>query len=220
MKKYFTLIIIGFWVLLLVLFNQNSINNYFKEQKIKQINNSIVKIIYNENFKLNQENKLWFKNIKETNIKENKLIWNWFFITNNWVIITNKHIANNINWEYIIQTNDKKIYKAKLIYIDKNNDISILKINSNKYKKLDINYNIFTWETIYKIWTNIEKWIIINKDNKKIITTLNLENWDSWTALFNRNFKVIWINTAKSNKLNNSYAIIIPKNIIKKYIKN
>jgi len=125
MKKYFILIIVSFWILLSILINQNSINNYFKEKKIKQINNSIVKIVYNDNFKLNQENKLWFKNIKKTDIKESKLIWNWFFINNNWFIITNKHIVNNFNWEYIIKTNDNKSYKAKVIYIDKNNDISI-----------------------------------------------------------------------------------------------
>ncbi len=220
MKKYFMLIFFFSWILILILINQKTINNYFKEKKIKQINNSIVQITYNDDFKLNIDNKLWLKDIKKTNIKENKLIWNWFFINSNWIIITNRHIVNNYNWKYIIQTNDKKSYNAKVIYIDKNNDISILKIESNKYPILNINNNIFTWETVYKIWNDIKKWIIIDKDNKKIITTLNLESWDSWTPLLDKNFKVIWINTAKSNEINKSYAIIITKDIIKKYIKN
>ncbi len=223
MKNYIKLIIVTFFILILILINQKNINNYIKKQELNKTNKSIVQIIYFNDFKYNKYNKIWLQNIEKTNILKEELQWKWFFINNNWLIITNKHIVNNNKWIYKIKTFDNTIYNAKIIYIDKKNDFSLIKINSNKYKKLDLikNNNTYIWETIYKpSINNFIKWKIFNRNKNIITTTINLNNWDSWTPLLNNTLQVIGINTSKSNKLNKSYSTLINQIQINQILKN
>jgi S1-C subfamily serine protease len=228
MKKYFLLIFISFFILISILAISPKINNYLETKKIKQINNSIVKIIKSQNINLYQDDNWLNLKVISEKIKQDKIQWQWFFIDNNGTILTNQHIVNDRNWEYKIITNNKKIYKAQVIYIDSKKDLSILKINSTDYKWLQLNNsNIFLWETVYKLNNNsILKWIILNNNvsldkttNDILETNIKLEKWDSWSPLFLNNFYVIWINTAKSNNVNKNFVTKITKNEINNILK-
>jgi len=228
MKKYFILIITSFILLLAILFISPKIGKNLEKQQIDKINNSIVSIIKKDDLVLYQDDSGLNINVVKEKIQQNKLKWKWFFINNNWTILTNKHIIDNKQWDYIVLTNSWETYNAKVLYIDDKNDFSLLKIDSNKYKWLNLyNSSLFVWQTIYKLENNnfikakiLKTKISLDKNSNNIIeTSLNLKSGDSWSPLFMNNFYVIWINTAKSNQLNKSYSTITTKNQIEQILK-
>ncbi len=199
----------------------------------------IVKIISKKKFTIYKNND-YFQTPIENYIINNKII-NWFFITNNWIILTNKHILEEENIQYIWITNDKKKYKLKLLWFSKNEDLAIFKIsniknnffsekvefveNNKKIKNNDFifslnsNKKIFSWKIINK---NSTQEIIDNFYEKNIIKNLletNLKNnlWDSGSPVFNLNQKVIWINSFIKN--NKTYSIYLDDEKIRKILK-
>ncbi len=189
---------------------------------LNDINNSIVNIIKKEKFKL-IDNSLNLKNIKQTNLEKQTLIWKGFFINNKWYILTNKHIVNNYSWTYLVNYNNKQ-YLARPIKISKNNDLALIKIdfNNKNYLKIIPKNNLYIGENIFFLnknkfssWNILKKNISINKNlNNLILTNIKLKSGDSWSPLFNKNYKVIWINSAISNT-NKTYTILITKKILK-----
>lgn len=191
----------------------------------------VVSIIWENDLEVYNKNPIWFINNNYLNKKAS-----WFFINNNWLIITNKHILNKISNNYIIITNDNKRYKSKKIYIFDNIDIALIQIETKIYKKLNItNWQYYIWEDIlaiwniyWELWNSISKWIIswidreISDLNLKwlIQTDLKLYPWNSWWPLINNKWKVIWINTAILNNYKNiGFAIPINQKYIDSLIK-
>ncbi len=54
-----------------------------------------------------------------------------FFVSSDGMLLTNKHVALDINAEYTVITNQGKKYKAKILSQDPVQDLAILKIDSN-----------------------------------------------------------------------------------------
>lgn len=62
-----------------------------------------------------------------------------FFITEDGMILTNKHVAYDLEAEYKIITNDGKEYKAKILARDPVQDLAILKVDTaGKFKPLTL----------------------------------------------------------------------------------
>jgi S1-C subfamily serine protease len=212
-----------------------------KEKILEKNKAKIIKIISKKNLKI-YKNYDYFQVVKE-NIKINNKIANWFFITNNWIILTNKHILEDKeNIEYIWITSDKKEYKLKILYKFKNKDLAILKIldwNKKIFKKVDFikNYEktknndfIFSLNSDKKIffWKILNKsskinFLKINENNINFLKEKKIKNliesnlktnfWDSGSPLFNNKNEVIWINTLRQN--NKNYSIILDEKKIK-----
>ncbi len=70
----------------------------------------------------------------EENIDEN--IGSGFIISEDGLIITNKHVVSETEGTYTILTNDKKEYAVEKIYRDPLNDLAIIKINATGLKPL------------------------------------------------------------------------------------
>jgi len=218
MKKYFIFIAISLIILLTTLIIAPKITKSLNNKNLNNIKNSIVSITKKEKLKLINE-QYWLKNEKIKNIWNTKQKWKWFFINNNWYIITNKHIINSYTWTYEVNYKSK-LYNAKVIKIYKNKDLSIIKINiqNQNFLNIETKPNLYTWEKIFAfINNNFLDWIILDKNIKLnnnttdiISTNLKLKPWDSWTPLFNSSNNVIWINTAIWNN-NLSYATLITK---------
>lgn len=66
----------------------------------------------------------------------NQNIGSGFIISEDGLIITNKHVVSDTNAKYKALTNDKKEYEVKQIYRDPLNDMAILKIDAKGLKKL------------------------------------------------------------------------------------
>lgn len=52
-----------------------------------------------------------------------------FFVFNDGLILTNRHVVSEVNADYSVVTNDRKEYPVKVLARDPINDIAILKIN-------------------------------------------------------------------------------------------
>lgn len=76
-----------------------------------------------------------FKRIPGQQKKVEQNIGSGFIISEDGLIITNKHVVSDTEAEYQILTNDKKKYDVQKIYRDPLNDLAILKINPNQKLK-------------------------------------------------------------------------------------
>lgn len=76
-----------------------------------------------------------FKKIPGQQKKIEQNIGSGFIISEDGLIITNKHVVSDNEAEYQVLTNDKKKYDVVKIYRDPLNDLAILKIDSNKKLK-------------------------------------------------------------------------------------
>jgi len=171
----------------------------------------------------------------------------WFFSnihSKQRYILTNKHILDfkKLSKIYNIKINNKN-YKAKLRLLDNIYDLAILEIidlddktklkTFARFKDKDNNKNLRVWEEVYSIWNlyweydnSLSKWIIswikrsVNTIEYNFIETdLNLWEWESWSPLFNKYWKIIWINTLiLDNTSKSSFAIKLDKNIINYYL--
>lgn len=54
-----------------------------------------------------------------------------FIITNDGLILTNKHVVSDSNAEYTVFTSDGKSYSAKILATDPDNDLAVLKIDAS-----------------------------------------------------------------------------------------
>ena len=61
-----------------------------------------------------------------------------FLITADGMIVTNKHVASDTGAEYTVITNDNKEHPAKVLALDSNQDIAILKIEGQNFPILEL----------------------------------------------------------------------------------
>lgn len=61
-----------------------------------------------------------------------------FFITNDGMIVTNKHVVEDATADYSVLTNDGQEHKATVLARDPANDISVIKIDGSDYPTLNL----------------------------------------------------------------------------------
>ncbi|KKQ14653.1 MAG: Protease Do [Candidatus Moranbacteria bacterium GW2011_GWF2_36_839] len=61
-----------------------------------------------------------------------------FFITKDGMIVTNRHVVDDSSADYTVVTNDDKEYPAKVLAVDPNNDIAIIKIEGDNFTTLEL----------------------------------------------------------------------------------
>jgi len=224
MKKKFNYIFL-FIIIFIVFF---TINKFLFEKKIENSNyqNAIFNI-YSQN-NINLENNLWLKweTEKYKKVKEEHIIWKWFFINKSWEFLSSKHIFDNNLSSFYVKINNQK-FSIKILDKNKNKDIILWKINYKNKNYLSINFtkhDYLSYEN-QKIYTykinkeDLAPWIQINWKILKLnqnISELNLKNliqtniklspWDSWSPIFNYSTNtIIWIATAIKKSENISY---------------
>ncbi|MCX7955615.1 MAG: trypsin-like peptidase domain-containing protein [Patescibacteria group bacterium] len=79
-----------------------------------------------------------FRRIPGRQEKIEKNIGSGFIVSEDGLIITNKHVVSDTNAKYQVLTNDKKKYNVEKIYRDPLNDLAILKINGSGFKPLEL----------------------------------------------------------------------------------
>jgi len=197
---------------------ENIIDKYKKSSVNIELKNNI--ILYKDD--ISKSLSVWEEIEKINSISK------WFFIRSDWIILTNKHAVSLDKSKIIVKTYSWEIYEANIIYLDKNTDLALIKINTNKsFQVLDFvqnRWDINIWDSVISIWKNISFWKISWKNKvldelklKNLLETdLDLSSWDSGSALINNSWKVIAINTAISNyKQNMSFSIVLDRQIIK-----
>ncbi|QQG44020.1 MAG: trypsin-like peptidase domain-containing protein [Candidatus Roizmanbacteria bacterium] len=79
-----------------------------------------------------------FRQVPGSKKKVEQNIGSGFIISQDGLVITNKHVVSETNASYNVLTNDNKKYYVEKIYRDPLNDIAILKINAGKLKPLKL----------------------------------------------------------------------------------
>ncbi|KKQ23081.1 MAG: Protease Do [Candidatus Wolfebacteria bacterium GW2011_GWC1_37_10] len=165
-----------------------------------------------------------------------------FFIDEEGIILTNKHIIADPNAEYFVITNDKKKLKAEIIARDPINDIAILKINdsSNKFPVLELGNsnavelgeNVIAFGNALGIFSNTVSAGIVSGLSRNISAQLDLKSesqemrgliqtdaainpGNSGGPLINSRGKVIGINAVTVFGAEN-IGLAIPINVVKR----
>lgn len=195
----------------LIGFQKSISNNLIKQNK------SIVGIYAEKNIEILKE--WWDKQEKEiSSIKS--LQWNGIIASNDWYIITNKHVVEDQNAKYYIHIEDQE-YKLDKIRYDEGLDLAIINVKLTKevvpVKFISIEDTISVWDIVFALKKDPEvnetitkMWIINSTKQKFKIENNNIYIWLIQTStaiepgfsgwpLININWEVIWINTAIDN---------------------
>jgi serine protease Do len=204
-----------------------SIVNISTKQNIRGIGNELEQVFNDPFFKQ-------FFNINLSSFKQQKQsLGSGVVISKDGYIITNKHLIKNATQILVSFSQGSKQYEAKIIGIDNNNDLAVLKIDATNLKpikiakkeKLLLGDVVFTIGNPYAISPIVSKGIIsvvptITKNsmqyNNFIQTDAKVNSLNAGGALIDSSGALIGIN----HSLNNSMGFVTPVNIIKKVIKH
>lgn len=140
-----------------------------------------------------------------------------FFITEDWYLLTNKHVVADKDALYTVITHDQKEYDATILAIDPLTDLAIVKIDSvETFKKLEFispDENIKIGQFAIAIWNSLSEFQnsvsfgVISGKNRTIEAWWDILSWllqtdtainpgNSGWPLVNLSWQVIGINTA------------------------
>jgi S1-C subfamily serine protease len=179
---------------------------------------------------------------KTQEVKRN--IGSGFIISEDGLIITNRHVVEDEEAKYTVLTNDKKQYNVLKIYRDPLNDLAILKINATKLKPLGLgdSSTIKLGQLAIAIGTPLEEFTntvtagivsglgrgitagsplegYVEKLDNVIQTDAAINPGNSGGPLLNSKGQVIGINTAIAQEGQN-IGFAIPSNVIKEIVDN
>ena len=185
---------------------------------VKKISPSVANIVIKKDLTIYRNDPWGFFQTPVWTIKRKVWGWTWFFVTKDWILITNKHVISDKNAEYTVITNDNQEYNAKVLAIDPITDLAVIKIYSeNEFTPLsfikNIDSEIQIWQFAIAIWNalaefqnSVSLWVISWKNRTieawwdklswLLQTDAAINPWNSWWPLINLDWKVIWINTA------------------------
>lgn len=185
-----------------------------------------------------------FQPVPETKQKVEQNIGSGFIISEDGLIITNKHVVSDTTAQYQVLTYDNKKYDVEKIYRDPLNDLAILKINAKNLKplKLGNSSNLKLGQLVIAIGTplgeftnTVTQGIIsglgrgitagspfegyVEKLDNVIQTDAAINPGNSGGPLLNSKGEVIGVNTAIAAEGQN-IGFAIPVNVVKNLIDN
>lgn len=205
---------------------------------VKDVSPSVISIVIKKDLVLYKTDPWWFFRTPVGSIERKVWWWSGFFISKNWIIITNKHVVSDRNASYVVITNTWEEFEPKLIYIDTDSDIALLKIdyNSTPLEIVNNQDEVNIWSFVVAIWNALAEFQnsvslgIVSWKNRDlweigleslIQTDASINPWNSGWPLINTSWEVIGINTAI---INNSqgiwFAIPIDEQKIKDLLNN
>jgi len=222
--------------------NVSNINNLENNitSLVEKVSPWVVSIIIKKDVEIYKNDPWWFFRYKVWNIEKKIGWWSGFFIDENWIIITNKHVVEDKNAKYTVILNNWKEYQAKILAYEKAKDIAFLKIEdeNKKFKNLKIinndkiklwQFSIAIWNALSEFQNSVSLWVV-SWLNRKIEDNYNNIDWliqtdtainpgNSWGPLLNLKWEVIWINTLIINWSQNLwFAISINQKEIEEYL--
>jgi S1-C subfamily serine protease len=179
---------------------------------------------------------------KKEKVEQN--IGSGFIISQDGLVITNKHVVSDSTADYQVLTYDKKKYDVLKIYRDPLNDLAILKINASNLKSLKLgdSNNLKLGQLVIAIGTPLGKFTntvtqgiisglgrgitagspfegYVEKLDNVIQTDAAINPGNSGGPLLNSKGEVIGINTAIASEGQN-IGFAIPVNVLKNLIED
>lgn len=196
---------------------QNEITQIIKNEWL-----SIVNIIIKKDLDLYKSDPWGFFREKVWSVERQIWWWSWFFITKEWLIITNKHVVQDKDAKYTVIDNMWNEFDASIVAYDKLTDLAVIKINNSKKefnplsfiedeKEIQIwQFAIAVWNALWEFQNSVSFWVVSWKNRSieagwngfseqltgLLQTDVAINPGNSWWPLLNLEWKVIWINTA------------------------
>lgn len=167
-----------------------------------------------------------------------------FIVSEDGIVITNKHVVNETDAEYTVITNDKQVYIVSKIYRDPLNDLAILKVNTTGLKPLILGdssklklgqkaiaigtplgefQNTITTGIVSGLGRGITAGSMyegfVERLDSVIQTDAAISAGNSGGPLLNSSAEVIGVNTAVSSQGEN-IGFAIPVNVVKELLNN
>lgn len=190
---------------------------------VKIASPSVVNIVIKKDLDLYKSDPWWFFQEKIWSVEKQVWGWSWFFVSKDWLIMTNKHVVSDPNAKYTIITSDGKEYDWKVLALAPFTDLAIIKIeNPDKdfsvlnaiedEKYINIwEFAIAIWNALWEFQNSVSFWVIswknrsinaqwvnfwIEKLTWLLQTDTAINPWNSGGPLLDLNWEIIWINTA------------------------
>lgn len=186
----------------------------------------VVNIVIKKDIDLYRRDPWWFFQEKVWSVEKEVWWWSWFFVTKEWIIMTNKHVVSDASAKYTVITNEWKEYDASVLALDPLTDLAIIKIDNpenNEFKVLNaiedekfINiweFAVAIWNALWEFQNSVSFWVISWKNRSieasweniwtekltwLLQTDAAINPWNSWWPLLDLNWEIMWINTAVS----------------------
>lgn len=167
-----------------------------------------------------------------------------FIVSEDGIVITNKHVVSETDAEYTVITNDKQVYIVSKIYRDPLNDLAILKVNTTGLKPLILGdssklklgqkaiaigtplgefQNTITTGIVSGLGRGITAGSMyegfVERLDSVIQTDAAISAGNSGGPLLNSSAEVIGVNTAVSSQGEN-IGFAIPVNVVKELLNN
>jgi serine protease Do len=167
-----------------------------------------------------------------------------FIVSEDGIVITNKHVVNETDAEYTVITNDKQVHIVSKIYRDPLNDLAILKVNTTGLKPLILGdssklklgqkaiaigtplgefQNTITTGIVSGLGRGITAGSMyegfVERLDSVIQTDAAISAGNSGGPLLNSSAEVIGVNTAVSSQGEN-IGFAIPVNVVKELLNN
>lgn len=148
--------------------------------------------------------------------------WSGIIVSQNWYILTNKHVVEDADASYTIIFSDGERVEADRVRLDANLDIAVLKISADKVgerlvasiipfgQKVQVGqFALAIWNALAEFQNSVTFGVVSGNNRKLTIdneniyawllqTDTSISEWNSGGPLFNLDGEVIGINTAVS----------------------
>jgi len=200
-------------------------------KSIQKISPSVVNITISKNIRYIDPFEFFWNDGGVIEQKKQIGWWSAILISQDWLLMTNKHVVSDPNAEYTVVLNDGTIYNTSSVWLDPNIDIAILQMVDENWKKpqnlkpakfIDFKQNIKIWQfaiavgnALAEYQNSVTMWIISAKNRKLgqiyqsdslyiwlYQTDTSINPWNSGWPLVDLDWNVIWINTAISSAWN------------------
>ncbi len=191
---------------------------------------SVVSIIINRDIIIYRSDPWWFFQEPNATVRRQVGGGSGFFIREDWLILTNKHVVQDTRSDYIVILSDGREFDAELIASDPLNDIAVIKINASEEtfpvpsiveQTDDIkiwSFSIAIWNALAEFQNSVSLGIVSGKNrsieaewtllSNLIQTDAAINPGNSWGPLLNLDWKVIGINTAIAWRTNGIWFAI------------
>ena len=179
---------------------------------------SVVSIVISRDIMTYRRDPWGFFEWQGTTTRQQVWGWSWFFIREDWLILTNRHVVQDNRSDYTVILSDGREFEAEVIALDPLNDLAVVKIKAN-WESFPVP-NIVTSQEATRIWSftiaignalaefqnSVSLWIISGKNrtinaqwtllSNLIQTDAAINPGNSGWPLINLNGEIIGINTA------------------------
>lgn len=190
---------------------------------VKDVSPSVVNIIISKELTVYKNDPFNFFRQPVGSIERKVWGGTGFFVSKDWIILTNKHVIQDQNAQYTVILNNWDEYPATILAKDPITDLAVIKIDTDKEiiplefinnyegenSQIQIwQFAIATGNALAEFQNSVSLGVIswtnrtIEAQNEKLSGLLQtdaaINPWNSWGPLINLDGKVMWINTAIS----------------------